>query len=44
MGSKNSKEVKERKTRTESALDWKTLWPHLALPVGIALLLLVIYG
>jgi hypothetical protein len=44
MGSKKSKEVKDKKTSAVSVPDWKTLWPHLVAPAGIALLLHIIYG
>jgi hypothetical protein len=44
MRSKKSREIKEKKTSSESNTDWKTLWPHLAAPIGIALLLFLIYG
>ncbi|MDP6114107.1 MAG: hypothetical protein QF437_00675 [Planctomycetota bacterium] len=44
MGSKKSKQVREEKTGAEAVPDWKTLWPHLLAPVGIALLLHIIYG
>jgi hypothetical protein len=44
MGSKKSRPVKERKTSVEIPADWNSLWPHLAAPVGVALLLFLIYG